>query len=96
MISSSLRRRAAVLLVVAFLVLPWASAAAPRGKAAQLGPGTVWDLVNRLWGILTAVWSETGCSIDPNGLGCPGDTSSQETPDTGCSIDPDGRCLPGS
>jgi len=95
MISSSLRRRAAVLLVVSFLVLPWASAAAPRGKAAQLGPGSVWDLVNRLWGILTAVWSETGCSIDPNGRCLPGEIPAP-TSDEGCSADPFGRCLPGS
>jgi hypothetical protein len=96
MTSSSLRRKIAVVLVGAFLVIPWVSAAEPRGRADLGGPGAVWDLLTCLWGSLTAVWSDIGCSIDPYGGGCPGGTGSSETPDEGCSVDPDGHCVTGA
>jgi hypothetical protein len=88
MTSSSLRRRIAVLLVGAFLLVPCVSAAGPRGGAEPMG------FLAQLWSTLTAVWSEAGCSIDP--YGCPDGTGAPESPDAGCSMDPNGRCLPGA
>lgn len=69
------------------LAFPLAAAAQPR-----LG-GSLGDFFAQLWGALTAIWSENGCTIDP--FGCPGGNGG-ESPDEGCTIDPDGRCLPGA
>jgi hypothetical protein len=49
----------------------------------------LFDVLARLWGSLTAVWSESGCKIDPNG-GC--GTGQPPTTDSGCKIDPHGGC----
>ena len=88
MIISSLRRRIAVLLVGAFLLVPSVSAAGPRRDAEPL------DFLTHFWSTLKAVWSEAGCSIDP--YGCPPGTGSPESPDSGCSADPNGHCSPGA
>ena len=47
-----------------------------------------------LWRLLTRVWNETGCQIDPDGQ-CLADSAAGSA-DEGCMIDPDGRCLPGT
>jgi hypothetical protein len=86
MISSSLRRRASFLLVGAFLLVPWASAAEPLDR------GELRSVLSRLWNSLTGVWAQTGCGIDPYGGACL--TGTPGSPDEGCTIDPYGRCLP--
>ncbi len=47
------------------------------------------DILARLWGTLTAVWTEHGCMIDPYG-GCA--AVAQPTTDEGCNLDPNGGC----
>lgn len=84
---NSIRRKVVLLLVTALLASA-PSWAAPWSLKADFSSPL--DLLSRLWGTLTSVWSETGCHIDPHG-GC----ASSETPpadqvDTGCQIDPNG------
>jgi hypothetical protein len=88
----SLRRKALLLLLAAFLALPWPSAAAPRQapNATTLAPSTLW---NHAWSFLQSLWSEAGCIIDPGGRCAAG--ASKPTTDTGCGIDPGGRCITG-
>lgn len=83
MVSSSLRRKAAVFLLFSAFTLPMASTAEPR-----LGSQRSWSLLEQAWNTLLAIWSEAGCTLDPNGKCAP--TSS--TSDEGCTIDPDGKC----
>lgn len=89
------RRKIAVLLLGAVLVAPWVSAES-RQENASRRPVEAWNLFARLWGALTAIWSENGCSIDPDGgcAGATGTSSTNEAQDEGCTIDPDGRCVP--
>ena len=91
-----------VFLVTALLCAPaWAlpSQSAPEAR--------LFDVLARLWGALTAVWSEHGCGIDPYGVctdhGCGLDpygscepVAPQSTADHGCMLDPHGICVPGS
>ena len=86
MLSSSLRRKIAVLLLAAFLLTPWMAAAEPRPGEHQRAAGATWGLLARLWSALTAAWVDEGCTIDPFGR-CGSDSL-----DGGCTIDPNGRC----
>ncbi|HEV7507221.1 MAG TPA: hypothetical protein VGS07_20190 [Thermoanaerobaculia bacterium] len=92
MASASFRRKTVLLLLLAVLVAPWASAA---GRPAGLpGPGAVsapapLDLFGSALRLLTRLWSKEGCRIDPSGRCAP---LSTPTSDTGCRIDPDGLC----
>jgi hypothetical protein len=93
MLTASVRRKTLLVLLVAILVTPWASAAslhpvAPRSVQA-LGPAPL-ELFSRIWSFLRNAISDAGCDIDPNG----GWTSQTPRPQTkaGCDIDPDGRC----
>lgn len=51
------------------------------------------DLVEPLWGSLTAIWAEIGCNIDPHG-GCEPGQGEEPAPvpetDIGLGIDPHG------
>lgn len=96
MVSTSFRRKTVLLLLVAVLATPWASASSP---SAEPGPAKVHgrtgqDLLSRTLGFLASLWSKTGCRIDPNGHCLPESAPPLSTPqaDTGCQIDPDGRC----
>jgi hypothetical protein len=93
MTSSSLRRKTAVLLLGAVLAAPLVSAASPRALPAPRTAGPFGALLTHLWGSLTALWGENGCSADPYG-GCTGLTTVNPpvTPDNGCSLDPFGGC----
>jgi hypothetical protein len=93
MTSSSLRRKTAVLLLGAVLAAPLVSAASPRALPAPRTADPVEALLTHLWGTLTALWGENGCSLDPYG-GCSGRTTASPavTPDSGCTIDPYGGC----
>jgi hypothetical protein len=83
--SRSVVRRTAVLFVLSVLLAaPW-SAAAPR----QIPRAAPAPLVSQLWSRLTALWSDIGCGLDPNGL-CHGSAASQS--DIGCGLDPSGTC----
>jgi len=91
--SSSLRRKAAVLLIGMVLAAPLVSAASPRALPAPRTAGPLEAFLTQLWGTLTALWGEEGCSPDPYGR-CIGrmTTSPPVTPDNGCSPDPYGGC----
>jgi hypothetical protein len=86
----------AVLLLglILLLVVPAAQAAEPRTSANPLGVtlGLVaWDVAAQAWDLLTSVWANNGCLIDPSGLCLPNQEVTVEA-DNGCRIDPDGRC----
>lgn len=86
MSSPSSRRRIAVLLLALVLAAPWSLAAEPRFEQRE----AAWSLFDRLWGALTSLWSENGCTLDPNGKCLGGNTA--PTGDEGCTVDPNGRC----
>lgn len=97
MLTASLRRKTLLLLLVAVLLTPWASAASlqtigPRPPHAV--ESHVPDFFSRIWSFLRNAGSKAGCRIDPNGL-CADSPAQNPPPVTkeGCRIDPDGRCL---
>ncbi|HEX4963087.1 MAG TPA: hypothetical protein VF173_19810 [Thermoanaerobaculia bacterium] len=99
MASASFRRKTVLLLLLAVLAAPWASAASR--PAAQLGPAgssapAPLDLFSSAWRFLTHLWSEEGCRIDPSGACMPQSAQPLTAPRTneGCRIDPNGACLP--
>ena len=81
------RRKIALLLLLAFLAVPWAAWAGSPQSGGLSSPG----LVRHVWGLLTSLWSEIGCHIDPSG--CAATTTSPAADghgDIGCNIDPSG------
>jgi hypothetical protein len=88
------RRNLASLLLAASLLAPWAASAAPNSPV-ELRVHSSAGLTT-FWSLLTTLWAEAGCIIDPNG-GCHGGAQSTAppppaVPDAGCGIDPSGRC----
>jgi hypothetical protein len=77
--------------IVFVLVLAVALITPSSWAAGRENPRTAPDLLSRVWSLLTAIWSEEGCGLDPHG-GC----SAPIQPDEGCAIDPNGGCLPRS
>ena len=86
------------LVLVALLALSPAAATAPSlGRptlsAAEHSEPTLG--LYQLWSLLSALWSETGSLLDPNGAGAtPGSGAEPDattTGDTGSLLDPDGR-----
>ncbi len=102
--STSFRRKIAVLLLAGSLAASWALAEPPRTLPGPDRAGTFeWarlDLLTRFWNALTSLWGENGCSVDPFGRCIPGTRSGTSgattTGDAGCSVDPNGRCIPGT
>ena len=88
------RRILAALLLAATLLLPPTASAAPLSHAElrTVSPA----LLTRLWSLLTALWAEAGCLIDPSGGRCAGAQGTAPAPpsalDEGCGLDPSGRC----
>lgn len=83
------RIRCTFLLLLALALL----GALPISAEAEPGGSHGFDprsLAARLWVSLSGLWSENGCSVDPNGA-C-GASSQAATAENGCSVDPDGRC----
>jgi hypothetical protein len=81
------RRLARILLVFLVATLLCAPTWAMPGRSSS--EARLFDVLARLWGSLTAGWSEEGCMIDPHG-GCT--EASAPTTDSGCKIDPYGGC----
>lgn len=89
-------------LVLAFVLglalsTPWAALAQPQAPvpvipAALPGPA---GLLAQAWALLSQLWTETGCELDPDG-DCLG-TASQPAPpvqgEEGCGLDPNGLCI---
>jgi hypothetical protein len=69
------------LALVALLALsPAAATALPQREAPISAAEIIPDLFSEFWGLLSALWSDTGAGLDPNGA----------TSDTGPGLDPDG------
>lgn len=89
-----LRQAVVVLAVCLALGAPWAWASERRTETASVetGRATLGDagVLRHLWNLLTAVWSEAGCTVDPLGGGCVEDSGPEASPagDEGCAIDP--------
>lgn len=95
MFNVSCRRNIVLLVLVAVLVTPWASAAislpeSPR--TVQASEPVALDLFSRIWSFLRRVDSKAGCHIDPDGR-CTDQKPTLQTK-AGCHIDPSGRCIP--
>ncbi len=94
---SCFRILAAFVLILA-LAAPWAVAGEPRFRSASPvapEPATT-GFFSSLWGLLTALWSETSCRFDPNGQCLSLSGAELSEADAGCRLDPNGQCLPGS
>jgi len=83
---------------IASLAASSLAAAPQRSRPAERRPSATAvvaaDLLGRLHGLLSSLWAEVGCGIDPSG-GCTATpTSTVQSPktDIGCGIDPDGAC----
>ena len=95
-------RRIAVLLSALSLILAltlsgvWAASPPAQSerptKVAEVAPAS---LLSRAWSLLTALWGEEGCNVDPDGRCVTAPAPTHAVPaqtDTGCNVDPDGRC----
>jgi hypothetical protein len=95
----SLPARSIAVLALGFaLILPWPAAAAPRPGVLTRPAGAAEPrassagFFSQLWAMLTSVWGEEGCILDPHGCAVnhntvQGPTSPQ---DAGCILDPVG------
>jgi hypothetical protein len=89
-----LPRAVVLLILILLLAVPTAQAAdwASTSSAFSVPSGLVaWDVVSQAWNLLTRVWAENGCILEPDGRCLPGPSASAET-DNGCRADPNGRC----
>jgi hypothetical protein len=97
MSSLALRRKFLVLLLATALVAPWASAAGAEPRTARKADSPAsHDLLARAWSLLTSLWSDEGCNIDPSGRCVPAAVQGAQPKldaDTGCAIDPNGLCI---
>ena len=99
MASTSFRCKIVLLLLLAVLAAPWASAAGRLTTIpwpAVASAPTPFDVLSSAWRFLTRLWSEEGCRIDPSGACVPGSAQPLPAPRTGegCRIDPNGACTP--
>ncbi len=90
-------RKIALLLLACVLSAPWALEAAPPAGRSQ--PAHFFDqsgpaLLRQLWGLLSALWNETGCHVNPDG--CTQNARPAAPADEGCHIDPSGCARAGS
>jgi hypothetical protein len=83
----------AVLLLVFMLLLaaPSIQAAEPRMNTSLSSSLAARDVVSQVWDLLTSLWDDNGCRIDPDGR-CLPEPSPTADADNGCGLDPDGRC----
>jgi hypothetical protein len=89
-----LSRTVLLLGLILLLAVPSAQAAgrASTSPAFSVPSGlAAWDVVSHTWDLLTSVWADNGCDIDPDGRCLPGQSATAEA-DNGCSADPSGRC----
>lgn len=84
---STFRSRASVLPLAAALIA-LLSAAAPAAAVPLR-----WDFGGWLRGVLSSLWSESGCNLDPSGRcgDAPASPRVLSAP-SGCEFDPNGRC----
>ena len=92
----SIRRKTLLLLVVVvFVITPWASAASPHAASPRWAQALEdVPLLGNFWSFLRSVWEKEGCGIDPWGRCVSGpDQSPPLQPKEGCNIDPNGHCI---
>jgi hypothetical protein len=93
MLSASIGRKILLLLVlIALITTPRASAAGPRPESPRSAQA-VEDVpfLGNFWIFLRSVWGKEGCNIDPWGR-CVKEPT--QNPKIGCHIDPWGHCIP--
>ncbi|MBW8879742.1 MAG: hypothetical protein JF614_32825 [Acidobacteria bacterium] len=93
MFNVSIHSKAVLLVVLAVLVTPWASAAgqqSERPRSVRAVEPAALELFSPLWSFLRRVGSKAGCHIDPSGRCVK--VPAQNT-EIGCNIDPSGRCI---
>jgi len=96
--SHPVRRRTVALVLGALFATLSAAPVAARPTSARRSVVTVSlrpaGLLDRLWSSLHVLWSEAGCTIDPDGAKCANSPSGGgvvvSPPPNGCSIDPNG------
>ena len=96
MLSVSLRRKILLLILAVSLMGSWSSAGPRLASPARPLKVAVHNLAGRFWGVLTSLWNEIGCNIDPDGRCITSPSTTPQTTgqaDEGCNIDPDGRCI---
>jgi hypothetical protein len=90
MVRAFLPKAALLLVLILLLATPVAQAADPgahKSPAVGILPG----LLGQAWELLTGVWENNGCGIDPDGRCVPEQNAKAEA-DNGCGIDPSGGC----
>jgi hypothetical protein len=92
MLNASIRRKILLVVLVAIVTTPWASAAGPQPESPRATPAV--EGISRLgnfWSFLRSLWEKEGCNIDPNGRCVQEPTQNTKI---GCGIDPWGHCIP--
>ena len=82
--------KAALLLVLILLLATPVAQAAERGTHASPAAG-IPGLIVQAWDLLTRIWNENGCGLDPDGRCVPEPIATPEA-DNGCGLDPNGGC----
>lgn len=81
--------KAALLVLILLLATPVVQAAEP---GARKGPASgVVNLFAQAWDLLSRVWANNGCRLDPDGRCIPEQKATAEA-DNGCRLDPSGGC----
>jgi hypothetical protein len=80
-----------LLVLMLLLAAPSIQAAEPRMNTNLSSSLAAQDIVSQVWDLLTSLWADNGCGIDPSGRCLPEPSPTANT-DNGCSADPDGRC----
>jgi hypothetical protein len=92
------RRNLAALMLAATLLTPGAASAAPLSPVGLRAASPA--LLTRFWSLLTVLWAEEGCILDPSGGRCAGAQSTAPAvpafPEAGCLIDPNGGSCAGA
>jgi hypothetical protein len=87
------RRNLTSLLLAASILAPWVASAAPSSPDELRAHSSAG--LTTFWSLLTTLWAEAGCILDPSG-GCAVTQSTAPAtpafPDAGCWIDPNGHC----
>jgi hypothetical protein len=83
---------AAVWLMGGLVLSPGRALASPSDSGwVRMGKSSVSE--SRFWGLLTTLWQEAGCLIDPSGACISQPVPVTPSSDEGCRIDPDGSCV---
>lgn len=76
-----------ILVFAAFLATSPAAQARPVHDDAPAS-----SVFERIWSLVSGLWSKNGCRLDPNGYCVSGLGEGGSTTENGCQIDPSGQC----